>query len=356
MGETYAPLYETIGKFAGGATARMAIGAGGLSELSDALWRLFGLHGDDRILLRQPIPALVWRALVRALANPLLLRAAIVLFCATFAFLLGLLFMRLLKQNISEERNFSATAQPTLETLPLHLYNTVIQQLKQQKHELQVQSEAEQRRLRTTENFSQAVLSNLSCGVLVFGMNGLVKTANPAAKAILGFASPTGMGAEDIFRGALVSSGVQTTSTGSEDNGDEAVGMADKIREVLQEESKRCNVEAEYETPAGAKRFIAVTISPVPSTGRGLPDQRHERVGTDPAPTATGRRDFGGEGAATAFVAGHDIQLRAATGQQPRCRNGAATGRGYRARSHGIGPQHWRIFDQNSSRAGSGRG
>ena len=207
---------------------------------------------------------------MRALANPLLLRAAIVLFCATFAFLLGLLFMRLLKQNISEERNFSATAQPTLETLPLHLYNTVIQQLKQQKHELQVQSEAEQRRLRTTENFSQAVLSNLSCGVLVFGMNGLVKTANPAAKAILGFASPTGMGAEDIFRGALVSSGVHTTGTGSDDNGDEAVGMADKIREVLQEESKRCNVEAEYETPAGAKRFIAVTISPVPSVDGSL--------------------------------------------------------------------------------------
>ena len=37
---------------------------------------------------------------MRALANPVLLRAAIVLFCATFAFLLGLLFMRLLKQNI----------------------------------------------------------------------------------------------------------------------------------------------------------------------------------------------------------------------------------------------------------------
>jgi PAS domain-containing protein len=200
----------------------------------------------------------------------MLLRAAIVLFSATFAFLLGLLFMRLLKKNITEERNFSATAQPTLDTLPLHLYNTVIQQLKQQKHELQVQSEAEQRRSRTTENFSQAVLSNLSCGVLVFGINGLVKTANPAAKAILGFASPTGMGAEDIFRGALVNSGNPATRTGSDGNGDEPVGMADKIREVLQEESKRCNVEAEYETPAGTKRFIAVTISPVPSVDGSL--------------------------------------------------------------------------------------
>jgi nitrogen fixation/metabolism regulation signal transduction histidine kinase len=51
----------------------------------------------------------------------------------------------------------------------------VIQQLKQQKHELLVQSQAEQQRARTSENFSHAVLSNLSCGVLVFGANGLVK-------------------------------------------------------------------------------------------------------------------------------------------------------------------------------------
>src|ERR1035437_2656937 len=140
------------------------------------------------------------------MANPVLLRAAAVLFCATFAFLLGLLFIRLLRKSIAEEGDFSADASPSLETLPLHLYNTVIQQLKQQKHELQVQSKAEQHRARTRENFSQAVLSNLSCGVLVFGTNGLVKTSNPSAKAILGFASTTGMGAEDIFRGAVVSS------------------------------------------------------------------------------------------------------------------------------------------------------
>lgn len=203
---------------------------------------------------------------MRLLANPVLLRAAVVLFCATFSLLLGLLFMRVLKKNIAEERDFSAVAKPTLETLPLHLYNTVIQQLKQQKHELQVQSESEQRRAKTTENFSQAVLSNLSCGVLVFGANGLVKTANPAAKKILGFISPTGMGAEDIFRGALV----HRADGSSERDLEDSAGVADKVSEVLHEESKRCEAYAEYETPAGIKRFIAVTISPVPSVDGGL--------------------------------------------------------------------------------------
>lgn len=208
---------------------------------------------------------------MRLMANPVLLRAAVVLFCATFAFLLGLLFIRLLRKSIAEEGDFSADASPSLETLPLHLYNTVIQQLKQQKHELQVQSKAEQHRARTRENFSQAVLSNLSCGVLVFGTNGLVKTSNPSAKAILGFASTTGMGAEDIFRGAVVSS-ARSAAAGvlPDEAGDEPVSLADEISTVLREDSKRREVEAEYETPAGEKRFIAVTVSPVPSVDGGL--------------------------------------------------------------------------------------
>ncbi|MGC1452139.1 MAG: PAS domain-containing protein [Candidatus Sulfotelmatobacter sp.] len=205
------------------------------------------------------------------MGNPVLLRAAVVLFCASFAFLLGLLFMRLLRKNISAEGEFSATASPSLETLPLHVYNTVIQQLKQQKHELQVQSQAEQHRARTSEHFSQAVLSNLSCGVLVFGTNGLVKTSNPAAKAILGFASATGMSPEDIFRGASVSS-TRLIAPGAfpDETEDDLVLVADEISAVLREDTKRRQVEAEYETPAGEQRFIAVTVSPVPSVDGSL--------------------------------------------------------------------------------------
>ena len=141
---------------------------------------------------------------MKIMANPVVLRAAVVMFCAGFAFLLGLIFIRLLRKSIAEEADISSDSAPPSEALPMHVYNTVIQQLKQQKHELQVQSQAEQHRARTTETLSQAVICNLSSGVLVFGMNGLVKTSNPGAKQILGFAATTGMSAEDIFRGAVV--------------------------------------------------------------------------------------------------------------------------------------------------------
>ena len=207
---------------------------------------------------------------MRILGNPVLLRAAVVLFCAGFAFLMGLFGIRLLRRKITEEADLSAGPAPSLDALPLHLYNTVIQQLKQQKHELQVQSQAEQHRARTSENFSHAVLSNLSCGVLVFGSNGLVKTANPAAKSILGFASTTGMSAADIFRGAAVHAAKIAGLVYPDETIEQPAGVVAEIQSVLREGSKRRQVEAEYETPAGEKRFLSMTISQVPAVDGSL--------------------------------------------------------------------------------------
>jgi len=208
---------------------------------------------------------------LKLLTNPLFLRAAAVFFCASFSFLLGLIFIRLLRKNIKEEAELSADAPPSNETLPFHLYNTVIQDLKQQKHELHLQSQAEQHRARLSETFSQAVLSNLSCGVLVFGSNGLVKTSNPAAKQILGFASPTGMSAEDIFRGAIVrNSRSQVEGTSLDETRDESAPVAEEVDVVLSGGSKLRQVEAEYQTPAGERRFLSVTVSPVPAADGSL--------------------------------------------------------------------------------------
>jgi nitrogen fixation/metabolism regulation signal transduction histidine kinase len=206
---------------------------------------------------------------VRLLTNPIVLRAALVLFCSVSAFLLGLFVVRRLRKTIAKELDLSEDATPSLQMLPVHLYGTVIQQLKQQKHELQVQSQAEQFRARTTESFSQAVLSNLSCGVLVFGSNGLVKTANPAAKAILGFASMTGMSPEDIFREAAVRS-ANAAKDVFPDETFETARITDEVRNVLQEHSKRRDIKAEYESPRGDKRSLQITVSRIPTLDGGL--------------------------------------------------------------------------------------
>jgi PAS domain-containing protein len=204
---------------------------------------------------------------VRVLTNPVMMRALLLLLAAGWAFALGVWGMRRLRRNLAAEVDLESNA-VSLETLPLHLYNTVIQQLKQQKHELQLQSQAEQRRARTTENFSQAVLSNLSSGVLVFGLNGLVKQANPAAREILGFASPAGMSAGDIFRDAALCA--SSDGGNPDDTPSPPVRLAEEVQVVLREESKRRQLEADYLTPSGKSRRIAVTVSAVPAVDGAL--------------------------------------------------------------------------------------
>ncbi len=207
---------------------------------------------------------------MRLLANPIVLRAAFVLVCSVSAFLLGLLAIRKLRKNIAAECDLSEGATPSLQMLPVHLYGTVIQQLKQQKHELQVQSQAEQLRARTTETLSQAVLSNLSCGVLVFGSNGLAKTANPAARTILGFASMTGMSAADIFRAASIELPTAEGRVFPDETSETQVRIADEVQNVLHEHSKRRDLKAEYVSPSGDKRTLQFTISPVPAMDGSL--------------------------------------------------------------------------------------
>jgi PAS domain-containing protein len=205
---------------------------------------------------------------VKLLANPVPLRALLVLFAAGFAFTFVIWLMRRLRSDIAAEADLDSVAPPTLEALPVHLYNTVIQQLKQQKHELQVQTLSEQRRARTSENLSQTVLSNLPCGVLVFGLNGLVKQANPAAKDILGFRSLSGMSATDIFRGATVCSA--SPAVHSESLEDTPARLAEEVHVVLREGSKHRQLEADYSTPQGERLRVAVTVSAVPAVDGSL--------------------------------------------------------------------------------------
>jgi nitrogen fixation/metabolism regulation signal transduction histidine kinase len=137
----------------------------------------------------------------------------------------------------------------SIEQLPMHMYNAVIQELKQQKHELQSLQQVERRRAKTSDNISAAILSNLSSGVLFFTVNGLVRQSNAAAKQILGFGSPVGMSAAELFR--------------SPDCGPE---LASVVTSALREQTARRCFGASYRTPAGDERTIDITVTVVRAT------------------------------------------------------------------------------------------
>jgi PAS domain-containing protein len=197
---------------------------------------------------------------VRMLSNPIVVRMAVVLFVSAFGLWVATLLLRRMRRILTEE-SFAVDSVPELDQFPMHTYNAVIQQLKQQKHELLSVQQVERRRAKTSENISAAVLSNLSSGVLFLTTNGLVRTANAAAKSILGFASPVGMSVSEIFRDARLSSSL---SLGSQET------LAAAVQASLREPGLRTqgllrSVEADYNTPAGDRRILEITISPVPT-------------------------------------------------------------------------------------------
>lgn len=189
---------------------------------------------------------------MKLLTNPLVLRAAVVFIATAVAFVMGLVVIRQLRRSLQAEASLGDGGASN-EGFPLHTYHAVIQQLKQQKHELQALQQAERRRAKASENISAAVLSNLSSGVLVFNSSGLVRQANPAAKNILGFASPVGMNANDLFRDATVRGGLNSERT----------PLSEAIAASLKTLSKFHRLEADYLTPSRESRILEITISPV---------------------------------------------------------------------------------------------
>jgi nitrogen-specific signal transduction histidine kinase len=192
---------------------------------------------------------------MKLLTNPIFLKMALVLFASGFAFFMAVLMMRRMRKSLDQDASL-----PELSTspdqLPLHTYHAVIQQLKQQKYELLALQQAEQRRAKTSESISAAVLSNLSSGVLFFGSNGLVRQANQAAKNILGIASPSGMDAAAIFRST---SGPTSSLDGT------TATLTESVNITLHEGIPLKRLAVEYLTPAGDHRMIEVTASRVPA-------------------------------------------------------------------------------------------
>jgi PAS domain-containing protein len=192
---------------------------------------------------------------VKLLMNPMVLRMGLLLFAALAAFGLGLFVIRRLRKNLVPEPESLNHARLAAEGLPVHAYHAVIQQLKQQKYELATQQLSERRKAKASDTLSSTILSNLSCGVLFLNTSGLVRQANSAARKLLGFASPIGLQAADLFRTATLRP--ENNGSGSESSVEQALAPA------LAGKSAVRGLVLNYFTRDGESHVLEVTASPV---------------------------------------------------------------------------------------------
>jgi nitrogen-specific signal transduction histidine kinase len=177
------------------------------------------------------------------------------LLLAFAAFVLGAFAIHRLRKNLVAETEPLTQAPLPSEGLPIHAYHAVIQQLKQQKHELTAQQLADRRRAKASDTLSATVLANLSCGVLFFNTSGLVRQANSAARKLLGFAAPVGMNAAELFRTATI----RPDSNGAGD----ATSVEEALAPGLSGQSTVRGLMMDYTTCAGGELVLELTASPV---------------------------------------------------------------------------------------------
>lgn len=189
------------------------------------------------------------------LTSPMFLRLALVLAAGGFSFALGTMLIRRIRRNLVAE-TLPEQSHASMETLPVSTYQAVIQELKQQKYELQNLQNTERRRAKTSENISAAVLAHLPSGVLFITPDGLVRQANQSARQILGFASPVGMCVADIFREASAIPNFEATPT-----------VAAILVESLQQKTPFRQLDAHYLTPSAEARALNITATSVKAPG-----------------------------------------------------------------------------------------
>jgi PAS domain-containing protein len=191
---------------------------------------------------------------MRLLASPVALRMGLLLLSALFAFGFGWFLIRRMRKSLAAEPESLNHVPLATEGLPVHAYHAVIQQLKQQKHELAALQLSERRKAKASDSLSSAVLANLPSGVLFLNTAGLVRQANSAARSLLGFASPAGLHVSDLFRAAIVRStdGVATHTDVKQALGPALLGKS-AVRGLL----------LNYVSRAGENRVLEVTASPV---------------------------------------------------------------------------------------------
>jgi PAS domain-containing protein len=197
------------------------------------------------------------RLLANPLVNPMALRMGLLLFAAIAAFGLGLFLIRRLRKNLVPAAEALNHAPLAAEGLPVHAYHAVIQQLKQQKHELAAQQLSERRKAKASDTLSSTILSNLSCGVLFFNTSGLVRQANSAARQLLGFASPVGLHAADLFRMATLRPENNSSGSASESSVEQALAPALAGKAAVR------GLVLNYFTRDGASHVLEVMASPV---------------------------------------------------------------------------------------------
>lgn len=200
----------------------------------------------------------------KLLNNPVTLKMALLGFLCASLVLLGIIFIRKMRRSIQSDAEPVRLSQGNA-GFALATYDGLARQLREQEKELQQLREQYQAETSVAGNITEALLANLSCGVLFFDRMGTVRQANRATKSLLGYSSPFSFHIRDLFRGV---SKVKWPDTGDEAHS--ATPLIHALQETLRNGAAFPRMKIEYRGPGGQKRVLGVNASAVQGKGKEI--------------------------------------------------------------------------------------
>jgi two-component system sensor histidine kinase AtoS len=201
--------------------------------------------------------------MIQILQNPFFVKLGLILFMFMAGLAVVILALRSLRKMLVSSSEDDKPRVSLDSAFTLSAYEGVIRKMKEQEKELERLRRSERNQANESASMSEAVLSNLSSGVVLFNNANLVRQANPSAKTLLGYASAFGLHSRDIFRGV---SKVRMPASPTSARGEESDGagqLLNAIDSAIRQGTQVRRIEADYRTPSGESRVLGITISPV---------------------------------------------------------------------------------------------
>ena len=198
--------------------------------------------------------------------SPLLLKMALG-FVAVFVILAMamIFFLYLRRELVAKPADDKKKRTPMDNAFVLAGYDSVLKQVKEQERELNRLRKSERENKTNANQLTDSVLHALNAGLIQFNAAAIIRTADTRARALLGYASPTGMHARDIFKGVLAPTSIDDSRI--EGNTAQATSTSDQIVQAIQNATKAGGessaFQVDYCSPSGEQRKLCIAIFPL---------------------------------------------------------------------------------------------
>jgi PAS domain-containing protein len=173
---------------------------------------------------------------------------------------LGYAVVRLRRSIANEDESQTPRSVLSPDSLAFAAFQQTIAELKQREREFELKMRAEKERANSAEALTRSLLENLPVPAIFFNRVGLVRQANPAARALFGYLSPAGLSVNNLFDSAIFDMPHNDETP--------SVSVSEVLRDAFRNDAPLQNLHVSYVDRNATATLLELTV--LPQNGGGV--------------------------------------------------------------------------------------